>query len=104
MKSLTFTVSVDENNDYIGEYELEVPFEDEMYAKLVSLAEECSQNGQELSEDLLEERLPDVSSYISGYADSTMTDYIDIEDGEDISSFMCYVQYPEDICELILED
>lgn len=104
MKSITFTVTVDEYNEYIGEYDLEIPFEDEMYAKLVVLADECRKNGQELSEDLLDERLPDVTMYIFKYAKDTMPEHIELDEEEDLDAYMSYVQYPDDLCDDILED
>ena len=104
MKSITFTVTVDENNEYIGEYDLEIPFDDEMYSKIVALAEECRENGQELSEEFLDEKLPDVTMYIFKYAKDTMSEHIDVEDEEDLDAFMSYVQYPDDLCDEIIED
>ena len=100
MTELYLTVSVDEDLDNIGEIDVTVTLDDAYSAKLASLVDEFRKEGNKLTEEEFQERLPDVYAFISEQVDELMPGEIDMDEGQDIDDFSWYIVYPDDICEL----
>lgn len=104
MKEIYLTVSVDVDNDYVGEVDIEVQMEDEMFESLAALAAEYNDKGEELTEDDFQQRLPEIYKYLSEYVDNIMPCEIELQEGEEIDDYSWYIAYPYDICELFDEE
>lgn len=100
MTELYLTVSVDEDLDNIGEIDVTVTLDDASSAKLASLVDEFRKEGNKLTEEEFQERLPDVYAFISEQVDELMPGEIDMDEGQDIDDFSWYIVYLDDICEL----
>lgn len=99
MKELILTVSVDEDLDYIGDVDISVPMEDDMFNQLFSVLQQHSDKDEEFTEDDLSEQFPDIYNFISNAVDEIMPSEIDMDEDQDIDDFMWSIQYPEDLCE-----
>ena len=103
MKQFCLYVSVDENNDYLGDVYVDVELSDEMYDRLVKHAEQCHQNEEEFTEEMLQEQFPDIYAAINAFVDNKMPEEIDMDEGQDISDFSWYVQFSDDLCDELLD-
>ena len=79
MTELYLTVSVDEDLDNIGEIDVTVTLDDASSAKLASLVDEFRKEGNKLTEEEFQERLPDVYAFISEQVDELMPGEIDMD-------------------------
>lgn len=100
MTELYLTVSVDEDLDNIGEIDVTVTLDDASSAKLASLVDEFRKEGNELTEEEFQKRLPEVHALIMAQVDELMPGEIDMDEWQDIDDFSWYIVYPDDICEL----
>lgn len=104
MKKFLMPIVVELYGDYLGDADVTVSLDDEQYDRLAALVREYNDRGEELSEDTFSERLPEVYSSIKEQVDAEMPNGIDLQEGEDLDDYYWYIQYPDDICEILDED
>lgn len=85
--------------------DIEIQIEDSDYEALEALAEEYRLREEPLTEEAFEKEMPELYQYISDAVDAEMPNQIDIDEDEDltIDDFSWWIDYPEDLCEYIIE-
>lgn len=99
MKTLLLTVSVEELYEYVGEVDLEVELTDDHYNMLENLANEYIAKEDELTEDVFQERLPEIYTAIDQWVDNHMPKEIDMDDDQTIDDFSWSICYPDNLCD-----
>ena len=103
MKTFDVNVSVYECDEVLDSIDIEIPIKDGDFEALEALAEEYRNREEPLTEDALEQEMPELYRYISDAVDAEMPNQIDISEDEDltIDDFSWEINYPDDLCEYI---
>ena len=101
MKTFDVNVSVYECDEALDSIDIEIPLKDGDFEALEALIEEYRDREEPLTEEALEQVMPELYQYISDAVDAEMPNHIDIGEDEEltIDDFSWEINYPEDLCE-----